>query len=217
MNWKRMYVLLVCSLLLFGLQAGVGIATSDDASSITHIFKNTHATNTYSDLHIEYTKNVIAPASNPIITGAGGATVTAWARASKKIDIDGSFPPGSSVNVEASSTVAGLKVAKYWWTVGGDRISPIIPVYYVSVIAGKEGNFKKQMIVKKPKDTVKVTITGAINIAGGTGGISVQTKELSPTQTEVTFEGNLINSKKKGIVSATIDPPEEIFDLVINA
>lgn len=218
MNWKRMYVLLVCSLLLFGLQAGVGIATPDDASSITHTFKNTHATNNYSDLHIEYTKNV-RTASNPIITGAGGANVTSWSKSSsltKMLSIDGSFPPGSSVNVEAFSKYSGLKVKQYWWTLGGDIVGTKIPVYYVYGKAGENGNFSKTYRVNKPNDTVKETITGTINIAGGTGGITVTKKAYSSTKTDVTFVGTLEDSGKKGRVSAIVDPPEETFDLVID-
>ena len=213
-NLKRIYVLLVCFLLLFGLQAGIGLAQSVDKSSITHTFHNTHPTNTYNDLHIEYTKMVDVPASNPKITPAGGANVTGWTRKGTNIDILGSFPPGSSVKVKAYSAMRDLKVKQYWWTIGGNKVGPKIPVYYVTITAGKKGAFKFSKTFNKPIDTVKVTITGAVNIVGGKEGVDVE-QEAVGSKTKITFSGTLINPKQKGRVTAIIDPPDEIIDLVL--
>jgi len=85
------------------------------------------------DLHIEYTQSIDTPASYPKIDviqppppAPPTATVTGSGRTGTELTILGSFPPGSSVKVEAASTAGPpnsmVKVKEWWWTKDGERV-----------------------------------------------------------------------------------------------
>ena len=78
----------------------------------------------------------------------------------------------------------------------------------------KTGKFEYPITVNKPISSVKVDVKGAVNIKGGTAGVTIELVDKNG-KTQVKISGELKDKNKKGAVSVLIDPPDEILDLVV--
>ncbi len=212
---KQKCILVIGLFLLVGLLMPMSMGQPPYGSaSNTHKFKNT-SENHYDDLHVDYTQLVNDPDTPPEFKTEGGATVEGWEAQLKTLTVFGSFPPGSTVTITAYAKKKVMPV-KYYWTLGGQQVGPTIPVKYVSkwISSKTTGKFEYSTTVNKPVADVRVDVKGAVNIKDGVAGVKVELVDKNG-KTQVKFSGELKDKSKKGAISALIDPPDEILDLVV--